>query len=156
MKVSGWGPNQNNTEPHWHSLCGQNTHIFLDDIRVSKWWNLKWWKLKKLQSFNFHLDIILITLNSLAFLNVSQVLDTSLTWNDNSGRPNLSWWCKWRETVPWTLWSWQQWPVSSGELSPPIHHTPPPAWLHAWLCSPADKNKEFHKEIQWHLISPLG
>lgn len=40
--------------------CVDKTHISLDDMRVNKWW--KW---KKLKSFNLHLDIILTTLKSL-------------------------------------------------------------------------------------------
>lgn len=38
--------------------------------------------------------------------------------------------------LPLILWSWQRWPVSSGGWSPLARHTPPPAWLRAWLCSP--------------------
>lgn len=38
--------------------------------------------------------------------------------------------------LPLTLWSSQRWPVFSGGWSQLVHHTPPPAWLHAWLCSP--------------------
>lgn len=42
--------------------------------------------------------------------------------------------------LPLILWSWQRWPVSSAGWSPPARHTPPPAWLRAWLCLPGQKS----------------
>lgn len=43
--------------------------------------------------------------------------------------------------LPLILWSWQRWPVSSGGWSPLARHTPPPAWLRAWLCSPGQTSR---------------
>lgn len=56
--------------------------------------------------------------------------------------------------VPWTLWSWLQWPVSSGEWFPPARRTPPPAWPHAWLCLPAGKRIETLLAcLEWDQVS---
>lgn len=56
---------------------------------------------------------------------------TSERWVKVTGRGSVC--------LPLTLWSWRQWPASSGGWSPPARRTPPPAWPRAWLCSPAQE-----------------
>lgn len=48
------------------------------------------------------------------------------------------------DALPLTLWSWQRWPAFSAGWSPRVHRTPPPAWLHASLCSPGDRGEGAH------------